>query len=43
MRAAAKAGLAGVAVEAGGVLILDATETERCAREAALFLYGFER
>ncbi len=42
MRAVAKAGLSGVAVQAGGVLILDATETERRAREAGLFLYGFE-
>ena len=39
IRAAAAAGLAGVAIEAGGVLVLDLDATRREAREAGLFLW----
>ena len=39
MREAAAAGLAGVAVEAGGVMALDLDATRRAAREAELFLW----
>ncbi len=42
IQAAVKAGLSGIAVEAGGVFVLDATQTEELARESGLFLYGFE-
>jgi len=43
IRSAVAAGLSGIAVEAGGVLVLDAERTERAAREAGVFLYGFAR
>jgi DUF1009 family protein len=43
VRGAVNAGLAAIAVEAGGVLILDATETERLARDAGISLFGFDR
>lgn len=42
MRAAAAAGLAGVAIEAGGVLILGRAETVAAADAAGLFLWGRE-
>ena len=38
--AAAAAGLAGVAVQAGGVLILDREATVAAADDAGLFLWG---
>ncbi|MFP4003543.1 MAG: LpxI family protein [Alphaproteobacteria bacterium] len=37
----AAAGMAGIAVEAGGTLILDREETVALADEAGIFLYGF--
>ncbi len=37
---AARAGLAGIAVEAGGVIVADLAEIVRRADEAGLFLYG---
>jgi UDP-2,3-diacylglucosamine hydrolase len=40
---AAKAGLAGIAVEAGRVLILDRAAAAAQAEQAGLFLYGFTR
>lgn len=40
VRRAAAAGLAGIAVEAGGVLILDRAATARAADGAGLFLWG---
>ena len=42
LRGAAAAGLAGVAVQAGGVLILGLEETVAAAEEAGLFLWGRE-
>lgn len=39
VRAAAAARLAGIAIEAGGVLVLDLDETRREAREAEIFLW----
>lgn len=42
IRAAVRAGLSGVAVEAGGVFVLDAPRTEGLARKSGVFLYGFE-
>lgn len=42
MRAAAAAGLAGVAVQAGGVLVLGRPETVAAADEAGLFLWGLD-
>lgn len=42
MRAAAAAGLAGVAVQAGGVLVLGRDETIAAADAAGLFLWGRE-
>ncbi len=41
IRKAEKAGLRGVAVEAGFALIIDRDEVIRCADEAGLFVYGF--
>lgn len=41
MRRASAAGLAGVAVEAGGAIIIDQTDTLRAADAAGLFIYGF--
>ena len=41
IEAAAKAGLAGIAVAARGVLILDEAKTIRAAADAGLFLFGF--
>jgi DUF1009 family protein len=41
--AATKAGLAGLAVEAGKVLILDRAAVAAQAEQAGLFLYGFTR
>jgi DUF1009 family protein len=41
VRGAAAAGLRGIAVEAGGVLILDQAETIRLAGEAGLFVHVF--
>jgi hypothetical protein len=41
MRRASVAGLAGVAVEAGGALIIDQADTLREAEAAGLFVYGF--
>jgi len=41
IRRAAKAGLAGVAVEAGVALIIDVDEVATLANEAGLFVYGF--
>ena len=38
---AAAAGLAGIAVEAGRALVVDAEATARAADEAGLFVYGF--
>jgi DUF1009 family protein len=40
---AAKAGLAGIAVEAGRVLVLDRADVSAEAEKAGLFLYGFSR
>ena len=42
LRAAAAAGLAGVVVEAGGVMILDHAATVAAADEAGLFLWARE-
>ncbi len=42
IRAAAKAGLSGIAVEAGGVFVLDAPRTVDLADQSGLFLFGFE-
>ena len=42
MRAAAAAGLAGVAVQAGGVLVLGRAETLAAADAAGLFLWGVD-
>jgi hypothetical protein len=42
MRGAAAAGLAGVAVQAGGVLVLGVAETTAAADAAGLFLWGRE-
>ena len=42
-RAAAAARLDGIAVEAGGVFVLETARTARLVREAGLFLHGFER
>lgn len=42
MRAAAAAGLAGVAVQAGGVLVLGRLETIAAANAAGLFLWGLD-
>ena len=41
VRGAAAAGLRGIAVEAGGVLILDQAESIRLAGEAGLFVHVF--
>lgn len=41
VRRAGKAGLAGIAVEAGVALIIDLEEVARLADEAGLFVYGF--
>lgn len=41
VRRAAEAGLAGVAVEAGLALVLDAEELAAAAKSAGLFVYGF--
>jgi DUF1009 family protein len=43
IRAAAAARLSGIAVAAGGVIVLERAETERLAREMGIFLYGFRR
>lgn len=43
VRGAAAAGLAGIAVEAGGALVLDKAEVARLADELGLFVYGFTR
>jgi len=43
VRAAAAAGLVGIAVEAGGVIVLEPGRTERCAAEAGIFVHGFAR
>ncbi|MEO1687575.1 MAG: UDP-2,3-diacylglucosamine diphosphatase LpxI, partial [Pseudomonadota bacterium] len=43
LRAAAEAGLAGVCVQAGGVLILGPEETAAAADETGLFLWGRAR
>ncbi|MEM9852689.1 MAG: UDP-2,3-diacylglucosamine diphosphatase LpxI [Pseudomonadota bacterium] len=43
MRAAARAGLAGVAVQAGGILVLGLSETVTAADEAGVFLVGVAR
>ncbi len=42
VRAAAAAGLAGIAVEAGGVFVLEAERTGHLAAESGVFLYGFD-
>jgi len=42
VRAAAAAGLDGIAVEAGGVFMLDDARLRRLAVETGLFLHGFE-
>jgi DUF1009 family protein len=42
MRAAAAAGLAGVVVQAGGVLLLGRDETVAAADVAGIFLWGRE-
>jgi hypothetical protein len=42
IRRAQRAGLGGVAVEAGRSLVVDREETTRLADELGLFLYGFE-
>lgn len=39
---AVRAGLAGIAVEAGGVIVADGAELIRRADEAGLFIFGFE-
>lgn len=41
VRGAAAAGLAGVAVEAGAALVIDAGETRAAADELGIFVYGF--
>lgn len=41
VRAAARAGLAGIAVEAGGVLLADREDMCRIAEAAGLFVFGF--
>lgn len=41
VRVAARAGLAGLAVEAGGVLVVDQATTTRLADEAGMFIVGF--
>lgn len=41
VREAARAGLSGIAVEAGGVLVVDRDEVGRLADELGLFVYGF--
>lgn len=41
VRAAAAAGLHGIAVEAGGVFLLDDARLRRSAAEAGIFLHGF--
>lgn len=41
VRRAARAGLAGVAIEAGVALIIDLAEVKTLADEAGLFVYGF--
>ncbi len=41
IRSAVRAGLSGIAVEAGEVFVLDAMRTEQLAREVGIFLYGF--
>jgi DUF1009 family protein len=41
IRAAAAAGLSGIAVEAGGALVVDRTEVARLADEFGLFVIGF--
>ena len=43
VRHAAEAGLAGIAVEAGGVFIVDRTAVVEAADAAGLFLIGVER
>ncbi|WP_371346386.1 LpxI family protein [Ancylobacter sp. IITR112] len=40
---AARAGLAGIALEAGGVIVADSAELIRLADQAGLFILGFER
>jgi DUF1009 family protein len=42
VRRARKAGLAGIAIEAGVAIIIDAAETAAEADRLGLFLYGFE-
>ena len=42
VEAAARAGLRGIAVEAGGALVLDSDSVIRAADEAGLFLLGVE-
>ena len=42
LRRAAAAGLSGIAVERGGVLVLDAGEVARTAIDAGLFVHAFE-
>lgn len=39
---AVRAGLAGIALEAGGVIVADSAELVRRADEAGLFIFGFE-
>ncbi len=39
---AAAAGLSGIALEAGGALLLDREEMQRCALETGLFIVGFD-
>jgi hypothetical protein len=41
VRAAATAGLSGIAVEAGGALVVDRSEVARVADELGLFVFGF--
>jgi UDP-2,3-diacylglucosamine hydrolase len=41
VQGAAKAGLAGIAVEAGAVLVVDREKVAAAADEAGLFIYGF--
>jgi DUF1009 family protein len=41
VRAAANAGLSGIAVEAGGALVVDRSDVGRLADELGLFVYGF--
>ncbi len=42
MRRAKEAGLNGVAVRAGGVIVLDIAATARAADEAGVFFYGWD-